>query len=187
MALGHFGSVLAFALLLAACRASTYADAPAEHPSPAQKLPDARAPDVERPTVDVDLSPSGIGATIRGPDGAKAAAFEDYVVVDAEPDFHMQVHRGPIDLLAEKADIVKRWGPAFRRFVEDDDKAIVYETEVAADERFHFISWGEKDGLLYHCRSSKHGAESMESVKRMLDGCHTITVRETVVQPPGKG
>jgi hypothetical protein len=181
----HLRSILVLAIACAACRQRATTDAPADHPTPEQKVPDVEpAPAADRPTVDVDLSPSGIGATIRGPEGAKAAAHEDYVVVDAEPDFHMEVHRGPVDLLAEKAEIVKKWGPAFRRFVRDDDEAVVYETELAGDNRFHFLSWGDKDGLLYHCRSDKKGAESVESVQRMLDGCHAITVHERVAGKP---
>jgi len=184
MAIGHPRLAHCLALLCAACRPEAGADASAEHPTPAEKVPDAAPAAVDRPTVDVDLSPSGIGATVRGPEGARAAAHENYVVVDAEPDFHMEVHRGPIDVLAEKADIVKKWGPAFRRFVQDDDKSIVYETELAGDNRFHFLAWGDKEGLTYHCRSDKRGADSVESVQRMLEGCHAITVHERVAGKP---
>lgn len=184
MAFGHQPLLLSLAVACAACRPRTDADAPVEHPTSAAKVPDAETPPVDRPTVDVDLSASGIGATIRGPEGAKAAAHGDYVTVDAEPDFHMQVHRGPVDLLAEKAAIVKTWGPAFRRFVQDDKTAVIYETELAGDDRYHFLSWGEKDGLLYHCRSDKRGAESVEAVRRMLDGCHAVTVHERVAGEP---
>lgn len=182
-AFGHRRGLAGFVLLCAACRPEAGADAPTQNPPLAEKVPDAPAPPADRPTVDVDLSPSGIGATIRGPEGAKAAAHEDYVVVDAEPDFHMEVHRGAIDVLAEKADIVKRWGPSFRRFVRDDDRSVVYETEVAGDNRFHFLSWGDIDGLLYHCRSDRRGADAIESVDRMVDGCHAITVHERVAGP----
>jgi hypothetical protein len=182
--LGHWRWIAMMAFACAACRPQAAADAPAIDPAVADKVPEDPAPPADRPTADVDLSPSGIGATIRGPEGAKAAAHENYVVVDAEPDFHMEIHRGAIDVLAEKADIVKRWGPSFRRFVRDDDKAVVYETEVAGDNRFHFVSWGDKQDLLYHCRSDKRGAETIEAVDRMLEGCHAITVHERVAGKP---
>ena len=156
--------------------------APASAPPHTSSSDDATSA-VDKPTVDVDLSPSGIGATIRGPDGAKASAHEDYVVVDADPDFHMEIHRGAIDVLAEKAEIVKRWGPGFRAFVRDDDEAVVYETELAGDKRFHFVTWGQKKGLAYHCRSDKQGAQSVDAVDRMLDGCHSIDVHEHVDAP----
>lgn len=177
--LGPSRRIATLLLMCAACRPD--ADpAPPQEVAPAEKVPEEPSPPADRPTVDVDLSPSGIGATIRGPEGAKAAAFEDYVTVDAEPDFHMQVHKGAIDVLAEKADIVKRWGPSFRRFVRDDERAVVYETEVAGDNRFHFLSWGDVEGLLYHCRSDKKGAQTVEAVDRMVAGCHEITVHERV-------
>lgn len=182
---GILRSFAVLALACAACRQEAAAEAPVANPSPKEKVPDATPePAADRPTVDVDLSPSGIGATIRGPEGAKAAAHDDYVVVDAEPDFHMEVHKGAIDLLAEKAEIVKKWGPAFRRFVRDDEKAVVYETELAGDNRFHFLTWGDIEGLLYHCRSDKKGAETVEAVDRMLEGCHAITVHERVAGKP---
>jgi hypothetical protein len=189
MAIGHHRLLLSLVLVCGACRPETSADAPVEHPTPAAKVPDApdtMDPAIDRPTVDVDLSASGIGATIRGPEGAKAAAHGDYVTVDAEPDFHMQVHRGPVDVLAEKADLVKTWGLGFRRFVQDDKTAIIYETELAGDHRFHFLSWGEQGGLLYHCRSDKRGAESVVAVRRMLDGCHAVTVHERVAGEPSR-
>lgn len=166
----------------AACRrdgsSTTPDDDHAAGGSPPSSSADAAAH--EHPTVDIDLSPSGIAATIRGPEGAKASAREGFVAVDAEPDFHMEVHQGPFDPLAEKADVVKRWGPAFRRFVQDDGKTVVYETEVAGDNRFHFFSSGEKSGLLYYCRSDKRGAESIESVQLMIVGCHALEVTERV-------
>ncbi len=182
MAIGHLRWVASFVLVFAACRKEAATETPAEPPAPQAKVSDAPPkPAADHPTVDVDLSPSGIGATIRGPDGAKAAAHDDYVTVDADPDFHMEVHRGKIDLLAEKAEIVKRWGPAFRRFVRDDKTAVVYETAVANEPRYHFLTWGEKQGLDYFCRSDKHGVGSVDAVQRMLDGCHTISVHEKVV------
>lgn len=167
-------------LTTAACRREGDSTAPdddhaADSPPNASADPDTAQ---EHPTVDIDLSPSGIAATIRGPDGAKASAREGYVAVDAEPDFHMEVHKGPFDPLAEKAAVVKSWGPSFRRFVQDDGKTVVYETEVAGDNRFHFFSAGEAEGLLYYCRSEKRGAESLESVQLMIVGCHALKVTD---------
>jgi hypothetical protein len=73
--------------------------------------------------------------------------------------------------------------PSFRRFVRDNARAVVYETEVASDSRFHFVSWGDIAGLLYHCRSDKKGADSIEAVDRMLEGCHAISARDRVAGP----
>lgn len=134
----------------------------------------------EHPTVEIDLSPSGIAATIRGPDGAKASAGDGFVKVDAEPDFHMEVHKGPLDPLEEKADVVRRWGPAFKRFVQDDGQTVIYETEVAGDNRYHFFSGGKVADLLYSCRSDKPGADSIEAVQLMIVGCHAISAHDHV-------
>lgn len=167
-------------LLPLACRheASTTTEPSTSTDSPATARADDPAP--EHPMVDLDLSPSGIAATIRGPEGAKASAKDGYVEVEAAPDFHMEVHRGPLDVLEEKADIVRRWGPSFRRFVQDDNKTVVYETEVAGDNKFHFVSHGDVDGLKYHCRSAKDGADSIEAIQRMIVGCHAITAHKKV-------
>ncbi len=167
-------------LTAAACRRDGSSTTPDDdHAAGRSPTSDAESPPAhEHPTVDIDLSPTGIAATIRGPEGAKASAREDFVVVDAEPDFHMEVHKGPLDPLAEKAEVVKRWGPSFRRFVQDDGKTVIYETEVAGDNRFHFFSAGEVDGMLYHCRSDKRGAESIEAVQLMIVGCHALDVTD---------
>jgi hypothetical protein len=167
---------------LAACRRDGSTTRPDDDHAAGGSPPAAGepAPAEAHPTVDLDLSPSGIAATIRGPEGAKASARDGHVAVDAEPDFHMEVYKGPFDPLAEKAEVVKEWGPSFRRFVQDDGKTVVYETEVAGDNRFHFFSAGEVDGLLYYCKSEKRGAESIESVQRMIVGCHAIKATDDV-------
>ncbi len=182
---------LGTAALFAACRTDTTSNTP----EPAEEIEDdlvaegeiepseAATPAVatpQDPMVAIDLSPSGIGASIRGPDGARAKAEGDYVVVEADPDFHMTIHRGPIDVLATKADIVRRWGPAFERYVQDDDKIVIYETQAVGDTRFHFFTWGEVSSLQYHCTSDKRGAETIDAVRRMIDGCHAIEATKKV-------
>ena len=177
--------LLLVALASVACRQQASTDAPSDgSPATSSRTEPTSEPTAEHPMVDLDLSPSGIAATIRGPEGAKAAASDGHVVVDAEPDFHMEVYKGGLDPLAEKADVVRRWGPAFRRFVQDDGKTVIYETEVAGDNRFHFFSSGKVEELLYHCKSAKAGAESIESVQRMIVGCHAITAHEHVATSP---
>ena len=176
-------AVVLLSLMAAAChRQATASSNDADSPTTSQP-PEAAKKHDEHPTVEIDLSPSGIAATIRGPDGAKASAGDGFVKVDAEPDFHMEIHRGPLDPLEEKADVVRRWGPAFRRFVQDDGKTVIYETEVAGDNRFHFFSGGEVADLLYHCRSDKQGADSIEAVQLMIVGCHAISAHDHVTPP----
>jgi hypothetical protein len=125
--------------------------------------------------VDVDLAPGGIGATIHGPDGARVEAKDDYVEVEAGDDFHMQVHRGEPNMLEEKADIVRRHGPDFRRFVRDDTNTVIWETGLASDSRFHFFSTGKVGGLSYYCNTVTFGVKSLDSIERMMKGCHEIT------------
>jgi hypothetical protein len=165
------------ALAGVACKARANTAEPSHDPSSSTSAGEAGE---EHPTVDLDLSPSGIAATIRGPEGAKAKAFDGHVVVDAEPDFHMEVYQGGLDPLAEKADVVRRWGRSFRRFVQDDGNTVIYETEVAGDNRFHFFSSGKVEGLHYHCKSAKAGAESIGAVQLMIVGCHAITAHDRV-------
>ena len=180
-------ALLLVAIAATACRPQATAEAPADASSdaaPAKDDDSAAAEPAKHPMVDLDLSPSGIAAMIRGPEGAKASASEGHVKVDADPDFHMEVWKGGLDPLAEKADLVRRWGPAFRRFVQDDGNTVIYETEVAGDNRFHFFSSGEVGGLLYHCKSDKSGVESIYAVQLMIVGCHGITAHDTVAATP---
>jgi hypothetical protein len=177
VAMTHLHAVVLLSLLATACHrqaTTSSSDDLVASPSSAGRTQE------EHPTVAIDLSPSGIAATIRGPDGAKASAGDGFVKVDAEPDFHMEVHRGPLDPLEEKADLVRRWGPAFQRFVQDDGDTVIYETDVAGDNRYHFFSAGKVADLLYHCRSDKRGAESIEAVQLMIVGCHAISAHDHV-------
>jgi hypothetical protein len=148
------------------------------------ETPKADEPEQKHPTVELDLSPSGIAATIRGPEGAKASAADGHVTVDADPDFHMEIYKGGLDPLAEKADIVRRWGPSFRRYVQDDGNTVIYETEVAGDNRFHFFSSGEVGGLFFHCKSTKNGVETITAVQLMILGCLAIEAHEDNVAEP---
>lgn len=126
-------------------------------------------------TVDVDLAPAGIAATIRGPEQARAAAKEDFVEVEAGDDFHMEVHRGAPDMLERKAEIVRRWGPRFRGFVRDDTDTVIYETGRASSPRFHFLTRGRVEGLDYFCNTADDGVGSLVAIDVMMNDCHSIT------------
>lgn len=136
--------------------------------------------------VDLDLAPGGIGATIKGPDGAHVLAKDDYVEIEAGDDFHMQVHRGEPNMLEEKADIVRRHGPDFRRFVRDDTKTVVWETGLASESRFHFFSTGKVGGLAYYCNTVAFGVSSLDAVEQMMKGCHQITAHDHVAVADAK-
>jgi hypothetical protein len=175
------------ALAISACHkdasASTTPEDGAVATNDGASEPEEKKGEVDKPWVDVDLAPHGIGATIHGPDGAKAMAKDDYVEVEAGEDFHMQVHRGEPNMLEEKADIVRRHGPDFRRFVRDDTKTVIWETGLASNSRFHFFAIGKVQGLSYYCNTVTFGVGSLEAIERMMKGCHELTVHDDVAEP----
>lgn len=132
------------------------------------------------PTVKLDLSPHGIAAVIRGPDGVRAHAGAGYVEVEAGTDFHMQVFAGTLDLLVEKADIVRHWGGRFRRFVRDDGRTVLYETATVAESSYHFATTGTVGQLDYYCRSVE-GVSTLEAAERMIAGCRSIRAQHRVI------
>ncbi|MBC8067491.1 MAG: hypothetical protein IAG13_04085 [Deltaproteobacteria bacterium] len=174
------------ALGLVGCRkdasATTAPDDGTATAEPTGESPPAEAK-TEHAWVDVDLAPHGIGATIHGPDGAKVFAKDNYVEVEAGEDFHMQVHRGEPNMLEEKADIVRRHGPDFRRFVRDDTKTVIWETGLASNSRFHFFATGKVQGLSYYCNTVTFGVSSLDAIERMMQGCHELTVHDHVGEP----
>jgi hypothetical protein len=123
--------------------------------------------------VDVDLTPQGMAARIRAPEHAEAKASPEGVELRSGDDYHLIVGRGVLDVLGEKGEIVKAYGPGFVQFLEDDGKTIVFETR---GERFHFFASYERKGAGYHCRTGPDGAPTLELVRAMIDACREVKI-----------
>lgn len=164
---------------LATAGCSHAAGSPASTPTP--EAPPAPAETIEAEDISLDLSPHGMAASISAPDNAKAHVTTDGVELEGGDDFHLIVGRGPLDPLVEKADVVKRYGVGFRRFVRDSGKEVVYETSVAGENRFHFfLTSDEKAPIPYHCRTPKDGNASMHAIETMVEACRDIRFREDI-------
>lgn len=161
-------------LALAACTHAGEGQAAA--PSP------AAAPDpIEADDIRIDLAPHGMAASIVAPHDARARAANDGVELEGGEGFHMIVRRGSLDPLAEKADIVHRYGVGFRRFVSDTGNEVVYETSFAGENRFHFFLTSEADAPIpHHCRTPDDGIPSFDAIAVMIEACREIRFRAEI-------
>jgi hypothetical protein len=136
---------------------------------------------IEANDITIDLSPHGMAASITAPHDAKVSAADDGVVLEGGDGFHLIVHRGALDPLEEKADIVKRYGVGFRRFVSDRGNEVIYETSFAGENRFHFFFTSKADvPIAYHCRTPNDGIPVFEEVETMIKACRDITFRAEI-------
>ena len=147
-------------------------------PGPAAAAP---ADTIEAEDIHIDLAPHGMAASIAAPDGAQARATENGVELEGGNDFHLIVRRGSLDPLAEKADIVHRYGVGFRRFVRDRGTEVVYETSFAGENRFHFFLTSGVDAPIdYHCRTPDDGVASIDAIETMIEACKEVRFREDI-------
>jgi hypothetical protein len=136
---------------------------------------------IEASDISIDLSPHGMAASITAPNDAKARATDDGVELQGGEGFHLIVHRGALDPLKEKADIVKRFGVGFRRFVSDRGNEVVYETSFAGENRFHFFLTSKADvPIAYHCRTPNDGIAVFDEIETMIAACRDIQFRAEI-------
>jgi hypothetical protein len=136
---------------------------------------------IEADDITIDLSPHGMAASITAPHDAKVSAADDGVVLEGGEGFHLIVHRGALDPLEEKADIVKRYGVGFRRFISDRGDEVVYETSFAGENRFHFFLTSKPDvPIAYHCRTPNDGIAVFDEIETMIAACRDIQFRAEI-------
>jgi hypothetical protein len=154
----------------------------AEGQAAASKPPPTPPPNpIEADDISIDLSPLGMAASITAPRDAKARASDDGVELQGGDGFHLIVHRGALDPLEEKADIVKRFGVSFRRFVSDRGNEVIYETSFAGENRFHFFFTSKADApIAYHCRTPNDGIAVFDEVETMIEACRDINFRAEI-------
>ncbi len=146
-------------------------------PGAAPEKPDT----IEPEDIRVDLSPHGMAASISAPHDAKAHVTNDGVELEGGEGFHLIVRRGALDPLAEKKDIVQRFGVGFRRFVRDEGTEVVYETSFAGENRFHFFLTTEASApIAYHCRTPDDGIASIDAIETMVAACRDVQFREDI-------
>lgn len=165
-------------LALAGCSHAAEGQAAASKPAPTPTAP----PDpIEADDISIDLSPHGMAASITAPHDAKARAADDGVELQGGEGFHLIVHRGALDPLEEKAEIVKRYGVGFRRFISDRGNEVVYETSFAGENRFHFFLTSKADApIAYHCRTPSDGIAVFEEIETMITACRDIRFRAEI-------
>lgn len=172
--------LLGLALGSASAGCSHGADGPAAPPTQAT-APPAPAETIEAEDIRVDLSPHGMAASISAPHDARAHVTNDGVELEGGEGFHLLVRRGSLDPLAEKADIVKRYGVGFRRFVRDQGTEVVYETSFAGEHRFHFFLTTDAEApIAYHCRTPDDGIVSFDAIETMVEACHDVRFRADI-------
>ena len=149
--------------------------------SPTEAAPPAPARAIEAEDIQVDLGPHGMAGSISAPHDARAHVTNDGVELEGGDGFHLIVRRGSLDPLAEKADIVKRYGVGFRRFVRDLGTEVVYETSFAGGNRFHFFLTTEAEApIAYHCRTPDDGIASIDAIETMVEACRDVRFRADI-------
>lgn len=175
----HCG-LLAMLVALVAC--STRADVGttplSEPPAPANAQANAQTD--AQADAQIDLGPAGMAAVMTSSTRAEVQAHEDWLEIRGGSDYLMHVHRGDLDLLDAKTDIVREYGVDFEEFVRDDEIATVYRTSDMGEARWHFIATREVEGLSYWCSTADEGVETLEAVNQMIEDCLTVELVEDV-------
>ncbi len=124
----------------------------------------------------IDLTPTGLGGTIRAPGQAAVEAEDDgeALRITGGDDFDMVVRRGVVDLWALRCTIASERSRELVRFIENVPTRLRYTVAGGSGERFHFVARGKVGGRSYSCRSLGDGASSEESLQVMIDACMNI-------------